>query len=112
LLDAAQSLHPSQGTTSNLVFQLRYDLADGRMNRVITALGNNVRTRCDQVDADAEGRTFFVPAFQADIRFVNLQPGLQGDDPFFDEGVQFLSGPQVMMLHGELHDVLQCGVIE
>ena len=109
---AAPSPHPFQGAPADMVFQLGHDLADGGMKGVIAALGDHVRTRCDQVDAHTERRAFFVAPFEAHVGFLDLQPGLQADDPFFDERVQFISGPQVMVLHGELHIVSLFGLFE
>ena len=50
--------------------------------------------------ADNEGRAFFEAAFEPHVSFADLQAWLQRDDSVFDERVQVVGGPQVMVLHG------------
>ena len=60
---------------ADLLAHLCKGFRHGRAQRVICGLGFDIRAGCDEVHRHAEGRAGFVPAFQQDMSFVDLELG-------------------------------------
>jgi hypothetical protein len=94
---------------ADLRLYVRHHFLESRPEGVIAPFGDHIRAGRDQMDTDAKGRAFLVPTFQPDIRLINLQAGLQSENTILNERVQFVAGAQVVMLHGQSHDLI-CGL--
>ena len=86
----------------DLVLERIDDFVDRSEQRVIPTLGDNIRSRSDEVNRGAEAGAF-VGMFETDDRLIDFQCGLEGDNQVLDESLQAASGTNVLILQGEFH---------
>ena len=106
---ACEPLHLFRRPTREFIPQLLHDLLERRAQRVVAALGEDIRAGRDEVDVHLiRGAGVFQP-HEPDVGFVNLACLAEGEDLFFHPRIQGVQGTEVEVLqvqsHGRCHNV-------
>jgi hypothetical protein len=85
---ALEALQPFRRAAGDLFPQLLHDFLKRGAERVITALGEDIRAGRDEVDVYLKGRTRVLQSDQPNIGFVNLPRATESEDLFLHPGIQ------------------------
>ena len=89
------AVHPLLGAAGDLPAQLRHGLAKRSPQRVVSALGENVRAGRDEVNIHLMRRAGVFESRKPDIRLVNLARPAQREDLLFQPRIQLVQWAEV-----------------